>query len=112
MAVETGGGGGPGGASIALLAGLNSSLCSFSCSHYKDSQRKRVDERVTKGEGKKSHRQKSRVRRISRPESGPGPESSPLGLWVLRLAFDWQLGLAPAVCYGVPPHLESNERRE
>lgn len=48
-------------ASIALLAGLNSSLRSFSCSHYKDSQRQRVGEPVKRGgkEGRKERREKS-----------------------------------------------------
>lgn len=45
---------GDGGASIALLAGLNSSLRSFSCSHYKDNQRQRVVEQVTRGRKEKS----------------------------------------------------------
>lgn len=34
--------------------------------------------------------------------------SSRCCLYVLLLAFDWQLALASTVCYGVPPHLESN----
>lgn len=48
------GGSGGRGASIAFLAGLNSSLRSFSCSHYKDSQRQRVVEQVTRGRKEKS----------------------------------------------------------
>lgn len=69
------GGSGGRGASIALLAGLNSSLRSFSCSHYKDSQRQRVGEQVTRGRKEKSPKEVkgSLVRWFSRSESDPGP---------------------------------------